>query len=54
MDSLLFLIKKYNNNKTAGYKWQTILHKLLTKTNKMRLGLHHKQYYMWTNTLQNV
>ncbi len=39
MDNLLFLIKRHNKNETAGYKWQTGLHHLLTKTNKMKHGI---------------
>ncbi len=52
MDSMLFLIKKHNNNKTAAYN--DLLH-LLTKTHKMRHdGIHHMQYYIRTVKLQNV
>ncbi len=50
MDSLLLLIKKHNN-KTAGYN--DSLH-LLTKTNKMRLGIHHMQHYIRIIKLQNI
>ncbi len=51
---LLFLIKKHNNNKTAGYKWHASLHNLLTKTNKIWHGIHNMQYYIRTNNLQKV
>ncbi len=51
MDSLLLLIKKHNN-KTAGYN--DSLHHLLTKTNKMRLGIHHIQHYIRIIKLQNI
>ncbi len=43
MDSLLFLIKKHNNNKTAGYN-DKLIHHLLTKTNKMRHEAHAVLY----------
>ncbi len=44
MDSLLFLIKKHNNNKTVVFNDMS-LHNLLTKTNKTKHGIHHMQYY---------
>ncbi len=52
MDSFLFLIKKHNNNKTAGYN--DSLHNLLTKMYKMRHDTHHMQYYIRTIKLQNI
>ncbi len=53
MDSLLFLIKKHNNNKTVGYN-DKLACITLTKTNKMRHGIGHMLYYIQTNKLQNV
>ncbi len=48
MDSLLFLIKKHNNNKTTGYNDKLAYIIVLTKTNKMRRNIHHMQYYTYT------
>ncbi len=52
MDSLLFLNKKHNN-KTVGYN-DKLAYITLTKTNKMRHGIHHMHYYIQTYKLQNV
>ncbi len=43
MDSLLFLIKKHNNNKTPGYNDKQAFI-ILTKTNKMRHEAHAVLY----------
>ncbi len=53
MDSLLFLIKKHNNNKIAVYNDMS-LHNLLTKTNKTKHGIHHMQYYTRIIKLQSL
>ncbi len=52
MDSLLFLIKKHNNNKTVRY-----IDKLAYKmfiTNKIKHGIHHILYCIPNNKLKNV
>ncbi len=41
MDSLLFLIKKYNNNKTVGYNDKLAYITFINKTNKTRHGIGH-------------
>ncbi len=51
MDSLLFLLKKHNSNKTVGYNDR--LAYMMSKTNKTRHGIHHMLYYIQTNKLQN-
>ncbi len=45
MDSLLFLIKKHNNNKTVGYNDKLAYITFINKSNKTRHRTHHMLYY---------
>ncbi len=56
MDSLLFLIKKHNNNKTVSYNDKLAYIKFINKkTNKTRHGIGHITCCIIpTNKLQNV
>ncbi len=53
MDSLLFLIKKHNNNRTAGYdKLAYIIYK--QKWIRWGSSMTHVQYYIQIIKLQKV
>ncbi len=52
MESLLFLIKKHNNNRTAGYDK---LAYIIYKQKQIRWGMaHHMHYYIQIIKLQKV
>ncbi len=53
MDSLLFLIKKHNNNKTADYN-DKLAYIIYYQKNTMRHDIHHMQYYIRIIKLQKV
>ncbi len=56
MDSLLFLIKKHNNNKTVGYNDKLVYITFINKNKKDEAWhrTHHMLYYIPTNKLQNA
>ncbi len=49
-DSLLFLIKKHNNNKPVGYN----AYIMFINKKRIRWGMAYNSYYIPTNKLQNV